>query len=384
LHNDEIINIDLLVEKILMYNATLISCSPLLLNALNNMEGPTSIRKYISGGDVLKPAYVTNLVKKADVYNTYGPTESTVCATYYKCRGNETDFYPIGKPIMNYQIYILDENEGLSPVGIPGELCISGDGVTRGYLFNEELTRQKFVKNPFIPGKVMYRSGDLARWLPEGNIEFLGRIDHQVKIRGYRVEIGEIENCLFQHENIQSAVVTTIDNTDTGKELVAYYFSEKEIESSEIRSFLEKHLPAYMIPSYFVQIEKWPLTSGGKIDRKSLPDPLLDKISTGVEYVAPRNKTEEALVNIWRNVLDIDIIGVYDNFFNLGGHSLKAIKLLSIINKEFTVNLVMKHIFKNSTVESLAGIIDTYSLAADQSREKEMISSDEIFEEGSI
>ncbi|NLD50978.1 MAG: amino acid adenylation domain-containing protein, partial [Clostridiaceae bacterium] len=245
---DEIIDTEILSRVINENKVTLISCSPLLLNELNKRSPLKSIHTFISGGDVLKKEYISNLSGYAAVYNTYGPTETTVCATYYRYDGQCDGNVPIGKPVSNYKVYILDDKGGLLPVGVPGELCISGPGVARGYLFREELTDEKFVANPFIPGEKMYRSGDLARWLPDGNIEFLGRIDFQVKIRGYRIELGEIENKLTDHPGISEAVLLVYDKSQEEKYLCAYYVSEEEYSVQELKAFLSKDLPEYMIP----------------------------------------------------------------------------------------------------------------------------------------
>ncbi|MCP4151781.1 MAG: non-ribosomal peptide synthetase, partial [bacterium] len=194
----------------------------------------------------------------------------------------------------------------------------------RGYLNNQELTNEKFTKNPFQPGERMYHTGDLARWLPDGNIEYLGRMDHQVKIRGYRIELGEIENALLQNELIHSVVVVVNKHTNGDTTPVAYYVADNELKTAELRSFLSQSLPEFMIPSRFVNIPTLPLTTSGKIDRKALPNPDVAGFSTGINYVAPRNSIEKTLTGIWEDVLGIERIGIYDNFFELGGHSLKA------------------------------------------------------------
>ncbi|MCP4108251.1 MAG: amino acid adenylation domain-containing protein, partial [Desulfobacteraceae bacterium] len=279
--------------------------------------------------------------------------------TFFKIdqiNNNDASSYPIGGPISNTQVYILDKEDRLSPCGIAGELCISGDGLARGYLNRPELTSEKFVENPFISGMRMYRTGDLARWLPDGNIEFLGRIDNQVKIRGFRIELGEIEKSLLQHGDITSAVVLAKEGTDGDKHLVAYYSSGNELEISELRVFLAESLPDYMIPSFFIHMETFPLTPNGKIDRKALPEPD-GAINTGMEYVPPRNETEEILAGIWQEILGVDRIGVKDNFFDLGGHSLKATRVVSRISKDLEVEVSLKDIFSSPTIGSLAEII---------------------------
>jgi tyrocidine synthetase-3 len=340
----------------------IISCPPSLLNELNDPAGLKafdSVRLFISGGDLLKPDYYSNLIKQSLVYNTYGPTEATVCATYYRCKEGSAGLsrIPIGKPIPNYRVYILDPYNRLLPAGVPGELCISGDGVARGYLNQPQLSAEKFIVNPFDPKERMYRTGDLARWLPDGNIEFLGRIDQQVKIRGFRIEPGEIETQLLKHAAIQAAVVVAQDDPQRGKYLCAYIVATQELTVAEFRRHLSRELPDYMIPSYLVQLEQLPLTPNGKIDRKALPAPGAD-IQTGVAYQAPRNETELKLAKIWQEVLGVARAGIDDNFFELGGHSLKAIALMAKLHQIFNKAISLKAIFSHPTIKALAGVIE--------------------------
>ena len=318
-----------------------------------------SLRALLTGGDKLKH-YET---KKYHVINNYGPTENTVVATSFLIDKGYHNI-PIGKPIDNVRIYILDKYLNMQPIGVPGELFISGDSLARGYYNHPELTAEKFIPNPFnslefrvyslelsdnnqnsqlltlhsqqnsdsqlftLNSKLMYKTGDLARWLPDGNIEFLGRLDYQVKIRGYRIELIEIESRLLKHEVIKEAVVISKEDPQGGKYLAAYFTGERELTGMELREHLSKELPDYMIPSSFIQLEKLPLTSNGKIDRKALPEPD-GNINTGVKYEAPTNETEHKLVEIWREILGVESIGINDNFFTLGGHSLKATTLVS-------------------------------------------------------
>ncbi|MCP4137438.1 MAG: non-ribosomal peptide synthetase, partial [bacterium] len=235
-------------------------------------------------------------------------------------------------------------------------LCISGPGLARGYLNRPELTSEKFMENPFITGERMYKTGDLARWGSDGSIEFLGRVDNQVKIRGFRIELAEIENILLRYEDIVSTLVLAKEGKDGEKQIVAYYVSENEIEILDLRGNLGKKLPDYMIPDYFIHLDSLPLTPNGKIDRKALPGPD-GNINTGIEYVAPRNKTEEKLVEIWGDILGIDHIGVFDNFFILGGHSLKATRVVSRISKDLNVEIKLKDIFENPTIDSISPLI---------------------------
>ena len=234
-------------------------------------------------------------------------------------------------------------------------MCISGVGLARGYLNNPELTVRKFIPHPFKKGERLYRTGDLARWLPDGNIEFLGRIDHQLKIRGYRIEAGEVEQALLEHPSVRSAVVEGRELGE-GKELVAYLVAGVRglASTEELRIHLSERLPNYMIPSYFVELEALPLTTSGKVDRKALPAPEAGSLASGAAYVEPRNSTEAGLVEIWEEVLQRNGIGAHDNFFDLGGHSLRAMRLTSLIKKHFSVEIKLREIFAQPTVVEIA------------------------------
>jgi tyrocidine synthetase-3 len=358
---DEVMDVTRLSGFLLKNCVNIIDCSPLLLNELNQ-PGTTNIdniHTFISGGDVLKGRYIDNLLKEGRVYNTYGPTEATVCAAYYKCPrdSGSKDHIPIGKSILNYHLYIIDKDINPQPVGIPGELCISGPGVARGYMNQPELTAEKFSYWSYSSKKI-YKTGDLARWLPDGNIEFLGRIDQQVKIRGFRIELGEIENRLLRHDEIKEAVV--IDRTDkTGyRYLCAYITSDRTLEIPELRKYLSAKLPDYMIPAFFVQIETIPLTATGKIDRKSLPEQVV-KVE---KYTPPGSELEKKMEKIWTEVLwgedaSHTPIGIDDSFFELGGHSLKATTLISLIHKAFNVNVPLADLFLEPTIRELSQFI---------------------------
>ena len=241
---------------------------------------------------------------------------------------------------------------------------LGGAGLARGYLNRPELTAEKFVANPFVPGERMYRTGDLARWLPDGNIEYLGRIDHQVKIRGYRIELGEIEAQLLQMAPVKEAIVTARENEQGQNELIAYMVAEEELTVAQLREALSQALPSYMIPAHFVQLEQLPLTPNGKIDRKALPLPD-GKLSTGVVYVAPRNETEQALAEIWQGLLKAERVGVHDNFFELGGDSIKAIQVMSRLQARGW-KLEMKHLFQHPTLAEAAKQIRAVGIQVSQ------------------
>ncbi|MGB7605480.1 MAG: condensation domain-containing protein, partial [Lutisporaceae bacterium] len=251
----------------------------------------------------------------------------------------------------------------VQPVGVVGELWVGGDGVARGYLNNPELTAEKFIENPFVQGERIYKTGDLARWLSDGTIEFIGRIDNQVKIRGFRIELGEIENELLKHKDIKEAIVIAKEDNSGNKYLCAYIAGEAELGGKEFREHLSKNLPDYMIPAYFIQLEKLPLTENGKVDRKALPEPETDgSIATGTEYVAPTNEIEEKLAEIWSEVLGIQKIGINDSFFELGGHSLKAINIASKIKKVLNASVPLSELFKTPTIKGLADYVKSTKL----------------------
>ncbi|MCK4760832.1 MAG: amino acid adenylation domain-containing protein [Candidatus Aminicenantes bacterium] len=308
-------------------------------------------------------------------YNMYGPTEDTVWTTWTPVEAGLDKNRPptIGKPVPNHQVYILNSYGAgffLQPVGVPGELCIGGSGVCAGYLNRPQLTAEKFIENPFLPGERMYRSGDLARWLPGGDIEFLGRIDQQVKIRGFRIELGEIEECLKKHDKIKDAVVTAAekkagqgDDPDAGEEddrfICAYIVPRGEYNLPEVKEFLSARLPGYMIPACFVQLEKIPLTPNGKIDRKALPEPEFH--AEGEGFAAPATPLEKKLADIWAGILKMEpeSISIDMNFFDHGGHSLNATQLLARVNKELDVKVPLGELFKRPKIRELSGYIET-------------------------
>jgi acyl carrier protein len=259
----------------------------------------------------------------------------------------------IGKPLANTQVYILDADQQPVPVGVAGEIYLAGVGLARGYYNRPELTAETFVDNPFQPGRKMYRSGDLGRWLSNGEIEFMDRLDYQVKIRGFRIELGEIENRLLAHTAIKEAVVIDLTDESETKYLVAYYVADSPMAATELKTALANDLPDYMIPAYFMQLPQLPLSLNGKIDRKALPKPER-KSGRISKFVAPRNPIEINLAEIWSNVLKVKEISVDDNFFELGGHSLKATAIVARVYKEMDMILPLKEIFKTPTISGLA------------------------------
>lgn len=341
-----------------------------LLSAEHNLTSVESITEIMVGGEAIRGDLLAKLKKvfrSAKIYNMFGPTETTVWSSVKELT-NTTDI-TIGQPLANQQMYIVDKYNHLVPKWIPGELCIAGDGLARGYFRREELTNERFVANPFNPGTKIYKTGDLALFQSNGEIQFLGRIDQQVKIRGFRIELGEIETQLLKNPKINNAVVVPLEDKDGDSYLAAYFVTNKVsgsdskeikgdtgIKTSELREFLAKTVPDYMVPSYFIPLDSIPLTPNGKIDRKSLPDPK-GIIAGEVKYQAPNDEIEKELTEIWQKVLSIERIGIYDNFFVLGGHSLNAITLISQINKEYSVELSVLDIFDKPTIKEFSEFI---------------------------
>ncbi len=322
---------------------------------------PSSIRNVLDEGYDLKNVSAVNLAGEpfpvdiaqklltynAEIRNLYGPSEDTTYSTCYKLsKGKTYSSIPIGKPIANTQAYILDEHLSLVPQGMVGQLCIGGAGLSEGYLNRPDLSKEKFISNPFKKGQLLYLTGDLARWIPDGNIEFLGRNDHQVKINGYRIELGEIESALNEMDTIQQSVVLALEGVGDSKQLVGYIVCENEIEEQEIQKTLRDKLPEYMVPRIYVKLEEMPLTQNGKINRQVLPIPTIKQ-----EYVAPYNEIQVKLVEIWKEVLQIENVGVKDDFFQVGGNSLRGIRVLNTINKEFGLKYDLRGIYVENTIE---------------------------------
>ncbi|MEO7583970.1 MAG: amino acid adenylation domain-containing protein [Ferruginibacter sp.] len=325
--------------------------------------GRSLTKQLVLGGEALFKGQFSYLLEEGievEIINEYGPTEATVgCSTFAFSAGIATgdlnNSIPIGKPIDNVQLRILGPANQLLPLGAVGELCIGGAGLARGYLNLEGLSKEKFINDPFskVEGARMYKSGDLARWLPDGNIEYVGRKDEQVKIRGYRIELGEIEGVLQECVLVSQAVVIARESKDGIKRLLAYVVPAGEFDREATVAYLKAHLPVYMMPSLIIQLDCLPLTVNGKVDRKSLPDPEFTDLSSGL-YVPPRNEIEAKLVGIWQEVLEVERIGINDNFFELGGHSLLAMRLRSAIRKAFEVEMPIGYIFDHPSIEQLA------------------------------
>ncbi|SFS02400.1 hybrid non-ribosomal peptide synthetase/type I polyketide synthase [Anaeromicropila populeti] len=366
-------NPELIIDEIERNQVTHINFVPsmfrLFLDSLDNQERINklnSLKWIFIGGEAVTPDIVHKfyaLHTNIKLENVYGPTECTIWASHYSIKSeNSKNNIPIGKPLNEIRWYVVGEQNQLQPIGIPGELCLSGAGLARGYLNREELTKEKFIQNPFYREgkdpkhfKWMYRTGDLARWLPDGTIDFLGRIDFQVKIRGVRLELGEIENALTEYEGILQSVVVVKEAVDNAAVLCAYYMADKEISPSLLREHLRKELPSYMIPSFFVYRKELPCITSGKVDRKALmADKEYRNQETSEKGVEPVTELEIKIAAVWKEVLSVQEVGIDDNFFDIGGHSLALIqlhnKLKKAINKDFSITIL----FQMPTVRLLA------------------------------
>ncbi|MCK4260254.1 MAG: amino acid adenylation domain-containing protein, partial [Halanaerobiales bacterium] len=370
-------NKESLIAKIFEDNQVdVIKLTPIHLKLVNDLEIETTrLKRIIVGGEDFKVDLAKEIYEKfagkIEIYNEYGPTETVVgCMIHqYHPEKDQRISVPIGTPADNVQIYLLNQDLQLMPEGCVGEVYISGDGIARGYLNRPELTDERFIQNPFVSGKRMYKTGDLARRLSDGNLEFLGRIDHQVKIRGYRIEFGEIESQLLKYDSVNQALVVDYIEQDGNTYLVAYLVctEESKLVISEIREYLAKKLPNYMIPSFFIQIEKVPITSNGKVDRKALPKPD-GEINLITKYVAPETEIEKKLAAVWSEVLGVEKVGVNDKFFELGGHSLKAIKIVTKTNQE-KLNISVRDILTYETITKICNEVILKQTKSDEVEE---------------
>ncbi len=317
--------------------------------------------KVLCGGEALPRELAQQLLPRCgELWNMYGPTETTIWSSVYRVDQADWAVAPIGRPIANTQMYVLDSHSHPVPLGVAGELYIGGDGLARGYWNRSELTVEKFVKNPFRPGTRLYRTGDLARYQPDGNLQYLGRIDNQVKVRGFRIELGEIEAVLAQHEAVEQAVVVAREDVPVNKRLVAYVIPStgRLCTREELRAHIKQSLPEYMVPSAFVALDRFPLTPNGKVDRRALPPPDVAPQSEERPHVPPRNAIEEVVAGIWSEVLRVENIGAHDDFFDLGGHSLLATQVISRLRQAAQVELPLRAIFEAKTVAALAERIE--------------------------
>ncbi|MGF7531392.1 lichenysin non-ribosomal peptide synthetase LicA [Bacillus paralicheniformis] len=357
---DTILDMSRLAHVLEKEKVTVLMITTALFNLLTDMRPDSlkGLRRVLFGGERASVDHVRralNTVGKGRLLHMYGPSESTVFTTYYPVNEvpDDAQAIPIGKPVSNTEVLILDSFGNVQPAGVAGELCVGGDGLVRGYFNRPELTAEKFTEHPFKTGEKIYRTGDMARWLADGCLEFIGRIDHQVKIRGQRIELGEIEHHLLTHEMVQEAAVLAVDTGKRDQMICAYFTADQELSSEELRRYAAEGLPGYMIPSVFMQLQELPLTGNGKVDRRALPEPDVTQAAQK-EYTAPRSRTEAQLTDLWQEVLNVPKIGVHDNFFELGGHSLIGMTLIARIQQEMNVDLQLKDLFQAPTIETLA------------------------------
>ena len=368
--NEDIISPKLLAELVYKYKVTCMHFVPSALNAFLKfgfeLTSPqillNSLKKIILSGESLTAELVDKWYRSVsvpiDLYNLYGPTEVSIDVTSHKVLGLER-VVPIGKPIWNTQIFILNASLQLQPPGIVGEIYLGGIGLARGYMNNSELTSERFLANPFFKGKKIYKTGDIGRWLPDGNIEFMGRKDDQVKIRGHRIELGEIERVLISHTDIKEAAVIVRKNTNEENEISAFVVGARDFTVSELREYLGIKLPSFMLPENYIQLDSLPLNKNGKIDKRALKNSSFNNIRTGVEFAEPNTEVERNLIRIWRGILKQEQIGVHDNFFDLGGNSLKVLKVVEKINKSLGVDVPVVKVFQFPTVSLLAEFINS-------------------------
>jgi natural product biosynthesis luciferase-like monooxygenase protein len=368
-------------DAIHQYGVTHMQCTPSMASLLLlDEEGRTSLRSLkalLLGGEALSGQLATQLrgLTTAEMLNLYGPTETTIWSSTHDFRG-ESGVVPIGRPIANTDLYILDADLRPVPVGVAGELFIGGAGVTRGYLGRPELTAERFLPDPFRtePGARIYRTGDRACYREDGVIEFLGRIDHQIKLRGYRIELGEIEAQLTQHGAVADAVVVAREHTPGDVRLVAYLIAsaERSATALELRSWLQERLPEPMVPAHFVWLEEFPLTPNRKLDRKALPSPVTAEDAPRAPTAAPASEVEKTIAETWQDVLGVARVGLEDNFFDLGGHSLLAVRVHRRLRESVAHELAITDLFRFPTVRSLATHLGNASVDAslDTSRER--------------
>ncbi|PSB11067.1 non-ribosomal peptide synthetase [Pleurocapsa sp. CCALA 161] len=373
-----------LIDLIRKNNITTLHFVPSMLKVFLEAEGLEhcrSLKRVICSGEELSFPLQQKFFARLDceLYNLYGPTEAAIDVTYWQCQPECQDSsrceasplgptalttIPIGRPIANTQIYILNRDLQPVPIGVGGELHIGGVGLARGYLNQPELTKEKFIENPFSKGRRLYKTGDLARYLSDGSIEYLGRIDNQIKIRGFRIELGEIEAVVAKHSAIKDCVVIPWGDQTGDKRLVAYYLAQEQLDSQQLREYLKSKLPDYMIPAALMELEAFPLTPSGKCARNSLPIPDLYWYQNQETYISPRTPQEEIIANIWQEVLNLKQVGIDNNFFELGGHSLLATQVISKIRQSLSTELPLRCLFEHPTVAELAKQLDS-SIAAE-------------------
>lgn len=358
-----------IVNYISIHRVTTIHFVPTMLNVFLEYVGTehaiaklSTLRRVFASGEVLKPEYVAKfnhmLYKQNATYltNLYGPTETTVDVTYYDCSPHDGELIPIGKPIDNTKIYIMNDNK-LAPIGIPGELCIAGVGLARDYINHPEESRERFVSNTVIPGERIYRTGDLARWLPDGNIQYIGRLDNQVKVCGFRIELEEVEAHLVKYDGVTNALTAVAERNGAGI-LCALVLGDGEIEISYLKNFLRQRLPKYMIPSIIIQVEEFPISQNGKADRSFVKTIDIFNLNQKDAYIMPRSTKEKIIYNLWVEILNSKNIRVNDNFFDIGGTSIDAIRLASKLKKAFKKDVAVIDMFTYTTIRLQSEFLD--------------------------
>jgi thioesterase domain-containing protein/acyl carrier protein len=372
---EELLDSELLKANIQRYKVSVMWFTSSWFNQLvdSNIEVFSGLNTILVGGEKLSESHIEKMRQEypgIKLINGYGPTENTTFSLTYAIGDiPQGKAIPLGRPLNNRNAYVLDTQYQLSPIGVQGEIYLGGAGLARGYLNRPELTAEKFISNPFgpdsnreEPGARLYKTGDLGKWLPDGNIEYLGRMDDQVKIRGYRIELGEIENVLNESELVNQGVVLARGD-DGNKRLIGYVVPKGTFDKQAIQNYLSTKLPDYMVPALWVKLEKLPLTPNGKTDKKALPDPHLTDMAV---YVAPKNETEVKLAEIWQELLSVERIGINDNFFELGGHSLLAMRMISAIRRKLNVELNIMDLFVCPSIAALISQIESKNKTASQ------------------
>lgn len=379
IHGDD--GVDTIPAEMVRHRVTHFQSTPSLARMLfsdpRSLTALGSLKKFFLGGEALPASLVSSLrqVVRGQIHNMYGPTETTIWSTTYEVRELRTTI-PVGRPIANTQVYVLDAQRQPMAVGEAGELFIGGDGVVRGYWNRAELTSERFIPDPFRSGGRLYRTGDIARFLPDGNLDFLGRSDLQVKIRGHRIELGEIEAVLEQQPAVRQAVVVADEDPLGGKTLAAYVVAKagESVTATGLRSALGAKLPEYMVPSHFVFLESFPLTANGKIDRNALPGFSVQLASAKSAEEAPRGEIEQTLAQIWAEVLGVERVGRNDNFFDLGGHSLSAFQIALKVQQAWNMDFPLNTFLDAPVLAAQAQRLEEKLLAgADQSELERLV-----------
>ncbi|HEY7220169.1 MAG TPA: non-ribosomal peptide synthetase, partial [Candidatus Binatia bacterium] len=361
----------LVLERVTVLNQTPSFFYLLLQETRDHSEPDLALRYVIFGGEALDPTRLKSWKQAypgTKLINMYGITETTVHVTFKEITNTDIqeNVSNIGGPIPTTTTYLMDPNLRLLPVGVPGEIYVGGDGVARGYLSRDELTRQKFLQNPYKPEERMYRSGDLAKLLPNGEMVYLGRIDDQVQIRGFRVELGAIQSCLLTHTSVAEAVVVATNLQSSAIEIVAYIVQRADITVTALREHLAQTLPDYMMPSTFVFLEALPLTPNGKVDRRALPVPDGERPDLKETFVAPNTLTEKKLAAIWSEILHVEPVGIHDNFFEIGGHSLLIVQVQRRLCEILGHDVSVVDLFKHPTISSFASFLNQNKIEPSQ------------------